>query len=89
MSGFTEAGKPVDWPKDSQKYDVYNNEEEMYQLLFSSQQPKVKDFRRYCCNLLFPHFRQQLTKKMKEDHQQAVEEKDATIALLTDDLQKM
>ena len=34
-----------------------------------------------------PHIRQQRTNKMKEDHQQAIEEKDATIALLTDDLQ--
>ena len=34
-----------------------------------------------------PHIWQQRTNKMKEDHQQAIEEKDATIALLTDDLQ--
>ena len=44
----------------------------MYELLFSSQQPKVKDFRRHCWNVLFPHARQQLTNKMKEDHQQAI-----------------
>ena len=36
--------------------------------------------------MLFPHVRQQLTNKMKEDHQQAIEEKDAIIALLNDNL---
>ena len=76
----------MDWPKDLQKYDIYVNEEGMYEIVFSSQQPKAKDFRRYCCNVLFPHVRQQLTNKMKEDLQQANEEKDATIALFTDDL---
>ena len=70
MSGFITAGKPVDWPKDSQKCDIYINEEGMYGIVFSSQQPKTKDFRRHCCNVLFPHVRQQLTNKMKEDHQQ-------------------
>ena len=33
---------PVNWPKDSQKYDLYLNEEGMYELLFSSQQPLAK-----------------------------------------------
>ena len=47
MSGFTTAEKPVDWPKDLQKYDIFTNEEGMYELLFSSQQPKAKDFRRH------------------------------------------
>ena len=86
MSGFTAAGKPVDWPKDSQKYDIYINEEGMHEIVFSSQQPKAKDFKRHCCNVLFPYVRQHLTNKMKEEHQQAIEEKDATIALLNDDL---
>ena len=36
---------------------------------------------------MFPHVWQQLKNKMKEDHQQAIEEKDATVALLNDDLQ--
>ena len=97
-------GTTVNWPRDSQKLDLYINEEGMYELLFSSQQPKAKDFRRHCYNVLFPHVRQQLSGKshaMKiedltghiqapeftnEAHQQAIEEKDATIALLNDDL---
>ena len=87
MGNVTAAGIPVDWPKDSQKCDIYTNEERVYELLFSIQQPKAKDFRRYCCNVLFPYDRQQLTNKMKEDHQQAIEEKDAALALLNDDLQ--
>ena len=86
MAGLILEMKPVDWPKDSQKYDIYINEEGMYEIVFSSQQPKAKDFRRHYCNVLFPHVQQQLTNKMKEDHQQAIEEKDATVALLDDDL---
>ena len=59
----TAAGKPADWPKDLQKYDIYANEEGMYELLFSSQQPKAKNFRRHCFNVLFPHVRQQPSHK--------------------------
>ena len=76
MGGFTAAGKHVDRPKDSQKYDIYINEEGMYEIVFSSQQPKAKDFRRHCCNMLFPHVRQWLRNKTQEEHQQAIEEKD-------------
>ena len=36
----------------------------MYELLFSSQQPKEKDFRRHCFDVLFPHVRQQLSDKL-------------------------
>ena len=65
--------------------------------LFGNQKPKVNNFRKQCCNVIFPQIRQQLANKMKEDHQQAIEEiqgqhhqaiekKDATIALLNDDL---
>ena len=65
----------VNWPRDSQKLDLYISEEGMYELLFSRQQPKAKDFRRHCWNVLFPHVWQQLTNKMKEEHQQAIEKK--------------
>ena len=51
----------------------------MYELLFSSQQPKTKGFRRYCCNVMFPQIRQQLTNKMKEEHQQAITDQDNQI----------
>ena len=63
MSSVPTAGTPVDWPKDSQKFDIYINEEGMYELLFSSQQTKAKDFRRHCFNVLFSHVRQQLSDK--------------------------
>ena len=82
MGGFTAAGKPVDWPKDSQKYDIHINQEGMYEIVLSSQQPKAKDFRRNCCNVLFPHVWQQLTNKIKEGHQQTIEEKDNQIQAL-------
>ena len=64
MSSVHAACTPTDWPKDSQKYDMYTNEEGMYELLFSSQQPKAKDFRRHCFNVLFPRARQQLSDKL-------------------------
>ena len=75
LSEFTAAGNFMDWFKDS-----------MYEIVFSSQQSITKDFTRHCCNALFSHVRQQLTNKMKEDHQQPIEEKDTAIALLNDGL---
>ena len=87
LTGLLSETKLVDWLKDLQKYDIYINEEGMYEIVFSSQQPKAKDFRKQCCNVLFPHVWQQLTSKMKEDHQQAIKEKDAALTLLNDELQ--
>ena len=104
MSSLPSAGTPVDWPKDSKKLNIYINEEGMYELLFSSQQPKANDFKRHCFNVLFPYVQQQLSDKShvmeiedltdriqalkftNEAHQQAIEEKDAVIALPNDDL---
>ena len=88
MTSLVSEAKSVDWPIDPQKYNIYTNEEEMHEIVFSSKQPKAKEFRRHCCNVLFPHFWQQLTNKMKEGHQQAIEERDAAITLLNDNLQK-
>ena len=34
MSSVPAAHTPINWPKDSQKYDIYINEEGMYELLF-------------------------------------------------------
>ena len=62
----------MNWPKDSQKYDSYLNEEGLYEIVFSSQQQKAKAFRKYCCNEMFPRIRKQLVDKMQEDHQQAI-----------------
>ena len=104
MTGFVPETKPVDWPKDSEKYDIYINEEGMYELLFSSQQRKAKDFKRHCFIVLFPHVRQQPSDKShameiedltgriqaleftNEAHRQTIEEKDAALAMLNDDL---
>ena len=35
----------------------------MREIVFLSQQPKAKVFRNHCCNVLFPHVRQQLSDK--------------------------
>ena len=64
MSSVHAACTPINLPKDSQKHDIYTNEEGMYELLFSSQQPKAKDLRRHCCNVMFPQIRQQLSDKL-------------------------
>ena len=103
MTGFVPETKPVDWPKDSEKYDIYINEEGMYEL-FSSQQRKGKYFKRHCFIVLFPHVRQQPSDKShametedltgriqaleftNEAHRQTIEEKDAALAMLNDDL---
>ena len=63
MSGVPAAVTPINWPKDSQKYNIYINEEGMHEIVFSSQQPKAKDFRRYCCNVMFPQIWRQLSDK--------------------------
>ena len=72
LIGFIPETKPVNWPKDSQKYDIYISEEEMYKLVFSRQRPKAKDFRRHCCHAMIPQIRWQLTNKTKEQHQHAI-----------------
>ena len=72
MTGVCTANTLVNWPKDYQKYDLYLNEEGMCEPLFSCQQPLVKKLRKHCCNVMFPHIRQQLTDKMVEEHQRAV-----------------
>ena len=40
---------------------------------------EAKTFRKHCCNVVFKQIWQQLMNKMKEDHQQTVEEKDNQI----------
>ena len=110
MSNVPAAVASINWPKDSRKDDYYTNEEGMYELFFSSQQLKTKDFRRHCCNVLFPHdkvhameiedltgrvqdleFRKEAHQpkilRLNEEHQQAIGEKDAALALLNDDQQ--
>lgn len=52
----------VEWPANSTKSD-YVNEKGIDEILFLSRQPKTRDFKKYCCNVLFPCFRQQLAKK--------------------------
>ena len=73
MSSVHTACTPINWPKDSLRFDTYTNEEGMYELLFSNQQPRAKDFRRHCFNVLFPHVQQQLSDKL-----QAMEIEDLT-----------
>ena len=74
MSSVPAAVTPISWPKDSQKYET--NEKGMYEMLFSSQQPKAKNFRRHCFNVLFPHVRKQLTNKILGEHQQAITDRE-------------
>ena len=65
-------------PKDSKKFDLYINEEGLYELVFSSQQALAKIFRKHCCNVIFPHIQQQLIKE-------SIEEKKPAFALISDD----
>ena len=57
-------------------------------MISASQQPKAKDFRKHCCNVMFQHIWQEITKKIEKDYQEATEEKNAALALLNDDLQE-
>ena len=38
----------------------------MCKWVFARQQPKAKEFRKYCCDTMFAHVRQQMTEKMEE-----------------------
>ena len=73
----------------------------MYELVFKSEQNLAKEFRKYCCNTLFPQIRQKLVdidlessnrrhqlaiEDMGREHQQAIEAKDTALAMLNDDL---
>ena len=101
LTDFTETGKLVKWPTDSRKDEYYINEQGMYELAFTSQQKEAKEFRKYCCNTLFPQIRQKLVdidlessnrrhqlaiEDMGREHQQAIEAKDTALAMLNDDL---
>ena len=79
LSSILKASTPINWPSDSRKYDLYISEEGMYEVLFGSQQTKAKGFRKHCCNVMFPHIRQQLVDKMHEGHPKAIEERDNRI----------
>ena len=63
LSEFVSGMNFMDWPKDSRKDDHYINEEGMYEIVFSSQQPKAKDFRRHCCKCYFLMFDSNLQTK--------------------------
>ena len=70
----SDSDGPVQWPSDSQKYDLYINEEAMYELAFTSQQDKAKEFRKYCINKLFPQIRDHFEQRKDEEHQLAIED---------------
>ena len=79
LKGWVTVTQPLNWPKNRQPSEYYLNEEGMYELVFSSQQQNAKAFRKYCCNEMFPHIRQQLTDKLQEDHQKAIADRDNRI----------
>ena len=58
----------------------------MHELVFGSQQPKAKAFRKYCCNVLFPHVWQQLTNKIQEEHQQTITDRQQKILRLNKEI---
>ena len=64
LNKFPAAENFVDWTKDLRKDDYYINEEGIYEIVFSSQQPKAKNFRSHCFDVLFPHVRQQIRDKL-------------------------
>ena len=86
LVGLADVANPVQWPSDSQKYDLYINEEAMYELGFTSQQDKAKHFRQYCFNTLFPQLRQHFEQLAISEQQQRIEQNESTIAILNDDL---
>ena len=78
LIGVHESCTPVLWPADSQKYDLYINEQGMYELVFKSEQNLAKDFQDYCFNVMFPqirdHFEQLAINEKDREHQLAIED---------------
>ena len=78
LSGLVFETTPMKWPVDSQKTDIYINEEGMYELAFGSKQDKAKEFRKYCFNAMFPqirdHFEQLAINVKDREHQLAIED---------------
>ena len=66
------ASTLINWAKDQRKDDYDVIKEGMCEKVISSQEPTAKDFRRHCCNVLLSHARQQLTNKMKVNHQDII-----------------
>ena len=46
LQGGTVTEPPLEWPKNSQPDEYYLNEEEMYEVLFGSQQQKACEHRK-------------------------------------------
>ena len=78
LIGVHDSCTPVLWPADSQKYDLYINEQGMYELVFKSEQNLAKDFQDYCFNVMFPqirdHFEQLAINEKDREHQLAIED---------------
>ena len=72
LIGFVPETKPINWSKDSQEQDIYINKEGTYQLVFLSQQLKAKNFRRHCCNVMFPQIPQYIMNKMNDSQDWAI-----------------
>ena len=73
LSKFRAVGNLMNWPSDSRKDDYYLNEEGMYGVLFSSQQPLERKLRKRCSNVMFLHIRQQLADKLLEDRDNRIQ----------------
>ena len=67
LEGCHDLGHPLEWPKNSQPSEYYINEEGLYELVFTSQQPKAKEFLKFCFNDMFPKIRKELTDKIIEE----------------------
>ena len=55
LAGLVSETKPVNWPRDSQKLDLYINEEGMIELLVGSQQPLTKELAEYISIKIIGH----------------------------------
>ena len=82
LKGSAAAAPALEWPKNSHTDKYYISEEGMYELVFGSQQPKAKEFKKHCCNVMFLHVRQQLTNKIQEDNKKAITGHDNQIQVL-------
>ena len=84
------VSKPYPWPGSKghqNKTDKFLSVFEVMHVIVNSQKDKGKALKEHILKDIVPHGFDVRIEEIQEEHQQAIEEKDAALALLNDDLQ--
>ena len=73
--------------EDAQDHDIFISLTDALYVVVNSRKDKGKVLKKHILNNIVPRGFDERIEKIQEKHRQAIEEKDATIAMLNDDLQ--